>query len=308
MYGMEFNLNEIYIQSIMTKIPTVIVEGVDDVPVYDSICSDLEFKLNVIAVENIESFEAGCGGVVSAANQLKDINDNKHNPKNWVIGIIDKDVKDFREEIPENNMIFTLNQYSMESHFVCKEIVDRLIPIATRATKELRDSGVSDYLMTRVSEAIDQLYLYSLDALKGAINPEYTSVFKYSYNYGRIKDITIKGEVLLRRQELLEFADSLGLVQCISDLKKISRGKWLLNLFCEELEKSFKSLHEACGSHSIKTCQFCMNEAKEKCLYKIRDGITNNTIKAIAFQNTDVSELDYIRHRLSDLNPLKAVA
>ena len=45
---MEFTLEEIYIQSIMTKIASVIVEGVDDVPVYDSICSYLNKKLVII--------------------------------------------------------------------------------------------------------------------------------------------------------------------------------------------------------------------------------------------------------------------
>lgn len=298
---MEFTLEEIYIQSIMTKIASVIVEGVDDVPVYDSICSYLNKKYYVIAVENIDGFSEGSAWVIKAMEKVLSMPTSIHDPKNYILGIIDKDVRNYRNEIPQNDLVFMLNQYSMESHFVSKETLKGIINKSIKATSNLKNEDLNDFIFQKIQESISELYLYSLEALKGATDSTYTADFSYSYNYGRIKDPLIKQKIDIKKPSLLIYANSLGITECINSLKNISKGKWLLNYFCEHLEKIFQNLPSDCNNSHIKKCQFCINEVITKCQYKIKEGITNTTIKSFALEEVKGTELDYIRSRLESM-------
>lgn len=298
---MEFNLEEIYIQSIMTKIATVIVEGVDDVPVYDSICNKLGKKYDVVAVENIDDFPEGSTGVIQAMEKISTIPPSQHTPHNYILGIIDKDVRDHRREVPQNDLIFMLEQYSMESHFVSKEALKGIINRSIKVTSNLKGEELNDFIYQKVLESISELYLYSLEALKGATDSTYTSAFSYSYKYGRIKDPVIKQKISIKKASLMAYADSLGITECIDSLKNMSKGKWLLSYFCEQLETIFQNLPNDCGNSHIEKCQFCINEALNKCQYKLKEGITNLTIKGFALEEVEGTELNYIRSRLESM-------
>jgi hypothetical protein len=308
MGAMEFNLEEIYIQSIMTKIATVIVEGVDDVPVYDSICSHLNKKYDVIAVENIDNFAEGSVGVIQAMEKISFMPSCSHIPKSYILGIIDKDVRDYRNEVPQNDLVFMLNQYSMESHFVSEEALKGIINRSIKATSNLKDEKLNEFIFQKVQESISELYLYSLEALKGATDSTYDSDFSYSYKYGRIKDPVIKQKMDIKKTPLMTYAHSLGITECINSLKKISKGKWLLSYFCEQLEKIFQNLPSDCNNSHIEKCQFCINEALNKCQYKLKEGITHITIKSFALEEVEGAELNYIRSRLEIMLPSNLAA
>jgi hypothetical protein len=301
MKEMEFNLGEIYIQSIMTKIATVVVEGPDDVPIYDSICTKLAKKFDVIAVENIDDFSEGSEGVISAMREINAMSHNRYNPKNYIIGVIDKDVRDFRGEVPENELVFMLNQYSIESHFASPEVLDDVTRKAIKATSDLRGENLNSYVLGKLKESIDQLYLYSLEALKGATDSSYNAQFSYSYKYGRINDPVIRVEIYKREESLLVFADSVGIQKSIEDLKIISKGKWLLSFFCETLENIYKDLPDDCSNEHIAKCQFCLNETTNKCQYKLKEGVSHLSLKGFAIENTEIAELNYVRDRLSKM-------
>ena len=305
---MEFSLEEIYIQSIMTKIATVIVEGVDDVPVYDEICNQLIKKYDVIAVENIDDFSEGSAGVIEAMDKILEIPPSQHLPKNYILGIIDKDVRDYRSEVPQNDLVFMLNQYSMESHFVSEEAVSGITNRAIKATSNLKGEELNQFIFNKVKESIDELYLYSLEALKGATDSNYDSVFTYSYKYGRMNDPVIKEQMELKKHSLIQYGNSIGLVQCVDSLKKVAKGKWLLSFFCEQLEIVFQNLPEDCGNSNIEKCQFCLNEALNKCQYKLKEGISNVTIKGFALEEVGISELDYVRDKLDSMLPSNLAA
>lgn len=305
---MEFNLAEIYIQSIMTKIATVIVEGVDDVPVYDSICSHLDKNYDVIAVENIDEFPEGSIGVIQAMEKISSMPSSQHIPTNYILGIIDKDVRDFRNEIPQNDLVFMLNQYSMESHFVSEEALIGITNRSIKATSNLKGEDLNQFIFDKVKESIGDLYLYSLEALKGATDSSYDADFSYSYKFGRMKDPVIKQNMELKKTSLMNFANTLGVTQCMDSLKKISKGKWLLSYFSEQLEKVFQTLPSDCNNSHIEKCQFCLNEAVNKCQYKLKEGVTHITIKSFALEEVKGTELNYVRDRLENMLPILLAA
>ncbi len=303
MKEMEFNLNEIYIQSIMTKTATIIVEGVEDVPVYDAICNRLDKNYDVIAIENIEEYSEGSDNVIDAMDIVMEMDHSQHNPNNYIVGVIDKDVRDYRNEIPKNNLIFMLNQYSVESHFVSSNVLPGVLPRAIKATTNLMENDLDSFIYGKIQETINQLYLYSLEALKGALDPSYQSCFSYSYKYGRIKDIVIREKISQKEHELIEFGSEIGVKSCIQDLKKISKGKWLLNHFCQTLEAILKKLTDDCANERIIKCQFCINQAIEKCQYKLRDGVNHISIREFTLDQVEISELDYVRERFNNMLP-----
>lgn len=53
-----------------------------------------------------------------------------------------------------------------------------------------------------------------------------------------------------------------------------------------------------CSGGEIITCQFCSTGAFHKCLYKIRDGINNKSIKNLAFSFIGGADFDHIVDRI----------
>ena len=66
-----YEIDEILNEAIMTGVPSIIVEGIDDVPIYSKISKGLPFNVEVYAVENISGYTEGCEQVISA---IKNIN------------------------------------------------------------------------------------------------------------------------------------------------------------------------------------------------------------------------------------------
>jgi hypothetical protein len=102
-YTPEENLRRIKIQ----KIKFVVVEGIDDVPIYESFISSIE--------QSTDEFDViFAGGKINIRNYIKN-----HNPKNAIF-IIDKDFNDI--EI-ESDKLVSLNRYSIENYFICEDVI-----------------------------------------------------------------------------------------------------------------------------------------------------------------------------------------
>ena len=268
MQGMQYDIDEVLTQSIMTNMPSVLVEGVDDIGVYDKILNFNSKIAEVIAIETVEGYAKGCDSVINATVYLENKNSAQYNYIDYLVGIIDKDVRDYRNELPEN-------------------------PLTEALKIKLMDSIV---------ESMELLYIASLEALKGALISDYNSEFGYCQNYGRLKDNPLAIKLYEKKSELEDFALTLSLTRNLETLKKICKGKWLLGVFCEQLEKLIKNLPEQCGTDPVKSCQMCISRAENSCLYRLMEGLSHKSMRSIAQRVTTSPELEYIRERVSSMH------
>ncbi|MCD9530447.1 hypothetical protein [Photobacterium carnosum] len=299
---MKYNLNEVLNQSIMTKVPTIVLEGIDDISVYDSIMESTNKQYFFIAVENIEGYEPGCDGVINAMNFIDNIPSTKYKLDDYILGIIDKDVKDCRDELPNNKYIFPLKYYSMESHFFCEEIISDLVKFSTKTTRDLRNNKLDKYIFNQIVNNLNNLYFFSIEALKGSLDKEYEAEVSYSFTEGRLNNNTIlSNKINDKRNQLIDFAGTKNLQFNNECIKKVVKGKWLLYMFCYEFEQVLKILPNNCLDDHFDSCQFCIAETTSKCLFRMKEGITHKSIRHYAQQNCHVSNFDYIRDKLSTL-------
>ncbi|WP_350313597.1 DUF4435 domain-containing protein [Dickeya fangzhongdai] len=294
---MKYVIGEVLNEAIMTNTPAVIVEGIDDVKIYDDICKSLNDDYFVLPIECIDGYSEGNEQVIKAMNFISSLPVSTYNYHKYTIGIIDKDVRDYRGELPENDLVFPLFYYSMESHFINKTVLKKLLSEFTRMTNDLLADDLIDYLYSSITSDFDDLYLLSLEALKGAIDNEYVSEFSYSFNEGRVTNNVDIEKVRNKRLALLSFAEDMNIDYSIESIKKIAKGKWIIYLFCFLLEKKVHSLPDKCHSHEIASCRTCVADI-QKCLYKLRDGITHRTLRTTSFNITDSDDFSYVKNRL----------
>ena len=54
MSGCCYEIDELLNEAIITGVPAILVEGIDDISVYDEISASVPFDVEVYAIENIE--------------------------------------------------------------------------------------------------------------------------------------------------------------------------------------------------------------------------------------------------------------
>lgn len=299
MSGCCYEIDELLNEAIITGVPAIIVEGIDDISVYDEISANVPFDVEVYAIENIEGYTEGCEQVISAIENLNSLQSDTHPINEHILGIIDKDVRDYRDELPEIEPLLVLNYYSIESHFVSKEIISNILRLSSKANRELISDELCNTIMSEIETKMLDLYYFSLESLRNSIEPDYPASFSYSYAVGRIRDPKTRHDVLEKRNDLDIFATSLGISPCIDTLKSISKGKWLVDVFSQELLANINDLQEKCAQNTIETCKSCISEAFDKCLYRIKEGFTKKTIKSLALTSIEGAEVDYIQDRIA---------
>jgi hypothetical protein len=296
-----YEIDELLNEAIITGIPAVIVEGIDDISIYDEIARKVPFDVEVYAVENIDGFTEGCDQVISAIEELNTLSISTHKLSDHVLGVIDKDVRDYRLEIPEIEPLLVLNSYSIESHFVSKNIIANILNLSSKVNRELVNDELCELIMDEIAIKLSDLYYFSLESLRKSLDSEYIESFSYSFSVGRINDQMAKQEVLAKQNDLDTFAASYGLTPCLDTLKSITKGKWLIDVFASELVVSITGLKTKCREGSIDSCKSCIAQAYDKCLYRIKEGFTKKTIKSLALTNVEGVEFDYIVDRISDI-------
>lgn len=301
MSGCCYEIDELLNEAIITGVPAILVEGIDDISVYDEISASVPFDVEVYAIENIEGYTEGCDQVISAIEDLNSLSNESHPLSNHILGVIDKDVRDYRHELPEIEPLLVLNYYSIESHFVSKKIISNILSLSSKTNRELVSDGLCNIMMDEIETKLLDLYYFSLESLRKSIDPTYAASFSYSYSPGRIRDPQTRQDVLGKKNDLDVFATSLGIAPCIDTLKSISKGKWLIDVFSQELLNSMNSLQEKCAESTIETCKSCISEAFDKCLYRIKEGFTKKTIKSLALSNIEGAEVQYIQNRIASI-------
>lgn len=300
-----YEIDEIFNEAVMTGIPSLIVEGIDDVTIYSDICHNNKFKAEVYAIEHIDGYGEGCIHVINAIDALSQIKSEDHSLEKHILGVIDKDVRDFRAEIPNLAALLVLKYYSIESHFISTSVIDHTLKMCSKLEKSYIDDELCTLIIKNIEHKIAELYYCYLESLKASIEPGYQASCSYSFHLGRIMTDEVNHAVLLKKDELDAFATSINISNNSSDIKKIAKGKWLIDLFSSELVSIMDNLRGSCKEHKIKTCKSCLNSAFDKCFYRIKDGITKSTIKSIALSSTVGDEFSYIANRIASLHGAK---
>lgn len=300
--AMRMTIDEVLNESIMSSTPAIIVEGINDLKAYISIAKSARDNYEVYAVETISGYSAGCEQVRQAICALYELQDTTHPIENFVLGIIDRDVREFRNEIPLETAILILKHYSIESHFVCKEVLEKILQLFAIVHADKLGLDFSRELFAEIEAELLELYYFSLEALRCSLDPQYVAEFKYSYSPNRRKTEPAKSSVIAKKEELDNFANSLGLAKDLTTLNKIASGKWLLTTFCESLEAKLSGFTNYCGKFGAEQCEFCRIQVVNKCTYRVKPGVNHKTFYAAAFETTDLAPFDYIRQRISQIS------
>ncbi len=288
----KFEADEILNLAMMEKTPYIIVEGADDIRVYEEISGTAGVFCEIYSVEMLEGLSGGNDGVIEAMRIIESLNmPQGKSADQFVMGVIDCDARYYRNEMPALGTIFSLRTYSIESHFVSKFSIRPSINRLTRISS--RDEINVDSIYSKVEEKIFDVYYFSLDALKKAVDPNYQSVVGFSSSPGRRRDVNTVAELRSRKVDLDAFAATLNLTSDIESLRKFVKGKWLLTAYAEELFKEIEQLVANCKASKIKQCSMCERDNSAPCLYQLREGLNKNSLYSILMDFVDIPDFDY---------------
>lgn len=296
--------DELLIEAKMSGTAIIIVEGIDDIPIYEDLINSLNNKnIEVYASENlsISNHTRGCQGVVKA---LENINEFAYNMdiEKYILGIIDKDVKEFRGETLCIKGLFILDYYSIESHFVVSDNISYVINQVTNASKSLSETINKQINLFNniVTDMMDDLFYISLDALKNSCDKDYVSTYKYSDNiFGIINVPNYQCRLEEQIPSLNSFANEKNIKNNFDNLLLIVKGKWLLDYYVVKIMKLINTLHDHCNAHKL--CQNCQNEKYNNCSFKVLFNINTSNIKTLILKNTSIDSLDYIKERINKM-------
>lgn len=291
----KYAIGEILNIAIMTKKAHVVVEGADDVKIYENLSDE---NCEIYPIELIEGYSGGCTHIKNAFKALNEAT-NFHKIEDYLIGIIDKDSSTFRETTQYISGVFTLKYYSIESHFINQESINNLIKDATNVSNK---QELPNFNLEECIADIDALYYFSLESLMGSINKDYTSIVGYSDNPGRRRDINTMQKIMQKSIILDGLSQARNLYKTVESMKFFVKGKWLLTAFTEGIEKKIKELPKKCKTMQITQCKPCSFSNNTSCLFKIKDGISHNTLLSLTRNHTSNNELKYIKDRLAHLS------
>lgn len=296
----EYRINELLLNAQELDEKIILVEGIDDVRLYENMFENEGYT--IVAIENVETIDSssgecykpGCDGVKTAINDITIHEDgNTQLIKRNMLGIVDKDVSDYRGETLESDIVVNLRYYAIENHFIEPQAIYFLLKSFIRSSK-LIDINLANNIFDDILVDMEILYLITLDSLKGALDSDYEAIFGYSSSDACYKN-TKKLTELMNNKELLEqFASDMGLTYGIEFLKSTTKGKWALQAFCEFLSAYVSTLVEKCKNNEIQQCQFCASGKHHHCLYRFNDGVNNKTLKSNLYNLHSIDSLKYI--------------
>lgn len=299
------DLDELLVESIITNTPLIIVEGKGDVKFYENLCAELPNKdFQVLPVEYFEGYSEGCESVIKAVSDLQDKFSERPENVQYVLGIIDRDVRGFRGELPKDLLgLFVLKYYSYETHFVSRRNLGKLVSHITNVHENNLNEQTLRYLESDLDFRYGELFVISLEALNTACNPDYVSIIGYDAEPGRIVNSLSRSNLMdqlsAKSDELFIFAESLGVK--LSDLPLIAKGKWYLHTFCDSILAKIKGIFGKCKGKEIYQCPYCLIDQPQNCLWKLNMNLGTGDLANYILNFIDVEEVDYIISELSRL-------
>ncbi|RKT91118.1 UNVERIFIED_ORG: hypothetical protein C7432_3621 [Pantoea allii] len=292
--------DELLNEAIMSKTPILVVEGVDDVPLYENLCFSLGGNHEVIAIQNLKGKHGGSKSVVNFIEEVNMLGFSGELEK-YIIGVIDRDARFYRGELNALPGLFVLKWYSMESHFITHDAIKVVLGQCTGLSRKLITDELINNIYDEIMELIMPIYFVGLESLRNACENEYASLASYSMSIDHLKNTGAFDKILTKKQELDEFASSKSIDSSVNGLFEVCKGKWLLNEFSSILIKKIKSLKFRCGAKEIECCQFCHIEASSLCSYKFESNYDTAQIRSIIKRHEGFTMFDYLKQRLSHM-------
>jgi len=291
---------------VMLNEPMVIVEGKDDYQIYQNIARKINPAIEVFQVNEFENYAEGCTGVIDCITVLQTKFNEKPDNIQFALGIIDRDVRPYRNELPDGLQgLFITKYYSIETHFSTKENIRQLIGKITYNTAQDIDDEVLDFVLTNFQSSLSTLYLISLEALKNACVTGYDTLIGYDDTIGKImsKDFqnVVVPQLTAKKDELQEFATTFELTE--NDIKQIVKGKWYLHSILRVSYPKIKELKMLCLVGQIPQCRSCSVGNHNDCLFKTKQ--TKYEIRALAddmLTFVDETECSDLMNTMSTLN------
>jgi len=298
--------DELLNEAIMSSTPIIIVEGDDDVSIYDKITESLDKSYEVYASENIIELsdgKSGCSGVIKCLEEIEEHSDGIEF-ENFILGIIDRDASIYRGDDMDIKGLFILNYYSIESHLVnINSVRHILLNMTNTSTKQINENNIDSIIFSNLLTKLSQLYYISLDALKNACESEYNEDYKYSDKLGKIINDSYEDKMSLKKTDLDEFATMHNLSNDFNSLLLIVKGKWLLTYFIKMLQHELNNIKYLCKNAEISQCQFCATNKSDKCIFKLLFAYDEKTVKVLIMNEySNFTDINYIKERIDSLN------
>lgn len=176
---MQNDLEETVIAAFMCNQPVIIVEGQDDIKFYDNIATLNNINVDVCAIETVAGYTEGCEQVCDAMTEVQNLFVNDIRLKRYVMGIIDRDSRQYLNTLPVKDNLLVLKYYSYETHLITDKTIKKLIEQLTMVPGSMITQDVVDYLKQEFDSKADVLYYFSLEALKKMCEPSYQSDITY---------------------------------------------------------------------------------------------------------------------------------
>lgn len=280
------------------KKPYIIVEGKDDIQFYENIVESIGKDYIVKPVGRYKD-TSNCEAVIEWMQELDEVLD-KHEHRQYFLGIIDGDARRYRDAFPvENSLLYILKYYSWESYFIGQEVVSKSIKnfLKTRRlpNEELVNHLYQNYIETHL---LNELWLCGLKRLQDIEDNECNQ----DNSINRLdKDNKFKEELKRLENELSHFAIECELECSHETLLEITKGKWALNFFVKKYLQALKELPSLCKNGKIKTCDYCEEQSFENCLYELKANYREEHIRAEIINFIHLTSLTPIKERLQQL-------
>jgi hypothetical protein len=190
----------------------------------------------------------------------------------YLLGIVDRDYREYEERLTNSNILLILEFYSIESYFVNKKILYNSLKFSIRSKRLMDDGFVNLLYIEIIDKLVENLYLKSIKKLEEHL-------------------------------EIDEVIDKFKLDKSIEILLKITKGKELLTRFLVEIQNilSSQKLYKLCRDKELLLCLKHNDKEHEKfCLY-ITQKYDISQLRKYAFEQIDIDSLTQIKERLKQL-------
>ncbi len=310
---MRYSAAETLNNALMSHTPIVIVEGKSDDAIYEEIVANLDLDVEVKTIQEIEGFGPGCAEIIRLVKEWQELFSRDPRMENAALGIIDSDVRPYRtlgdQEIDYNallgNRLFMLKHYSIETYFATQVILKEFIADKVFQPRRRISQDVLDFVETAHNNDANELYYFSLEALRNACEVAYSAIIGYNIE---IKEQRQRASLMERLEfkitDLDDFANSLGL--SMEDLKQICKGRWYLYSYFYKAFFHIQQLHQECRAGRITQCNNCASGGDDNgCSYLLRTNRTNSDAdidSILSGKTLDLDEMDDITIALKALS------
>jgi hypothetical protein len=317
--------------------PVIIVEGYDDISIYENISKNIGIDVLVFSSENLykisnriysklinlnwsyikpvdfnpfqkksiksdKNGKEGCEGVLAAIKEIQLLTGNSNYEK-YIMGIIDKDINDYRNTLTNNlKGLFTLKYYSIESYFITHEHLCKLLKLLTKTEEKLITEELKLEIFNDTLNDLYKLYYISLEALKNACEINYDAICGFNGDTARdilFNDVKYK-KIIDKKNKLDNFAITKIITPNLLNLLKICKGKWILDYYVYLLKSRINELKSKCELSHITQCQYCQQNKYTKCLYKMTS-YNEELIKNFIMKQSDITTINDIKNKIINL-------